>query len=184
MTTRFSSNSRHAGRAPRVPFAVLVTSLIVGGMALLLLLNTASAANEVRRHAIAAKDASVAANLEQLQHEVAASAAPANLAAAAAALGMVPAANPAFLVLQSNGRVRVMGSPAAVSLAPVAAPSTPHATHSTSASATASKTGGHQSPAGGHATTSSAKSTAAKSSPPPSPTPTPTPTLTLPGGNR
>jgi hypothetical protein len=182
--TGTTSNPRHAGRAPRVPFAVLVTALIVGGMALLLLLNTASAANEVHRHSIAAQDASIAANLEQLQHEVAASAAPGNLAAAAAALGMVPAANPAFLVLDSNGAVRVLGSPAAISLTPVAPPPTHPATHS--ATATASKTAGHPtghtSPANGHPATSTAKTSPAKSTP--TPTPTPTPTLTLPGGNR
>jgi type II secretory pathway pseudopilin PulG len=184
--TRSLPNPRHAGRAPRVPFAVLVTALIVGGMALLLLLNTASAANEVSRHSIAAQDASVAANLQELQQEVAASAAPANLAAAAAALGMVPAANPAFLVLESNDRVRVMGSPAAISLAPVAPPSTQHTSHSAKATATATKTktAGHTGTANGQPASKRTTSSAPKSSPKPTPTPTPTPTLTLPGGNR
>ena len=40
-------------RAPRAPFALLVTGLIAGGMALLLGLNTMSAANELHRHDIA-----------------------------------------------------------------------------------------------------------------------------------
>ena len=179
-------NPRHAGRAPRVPFAVLVTALIVGGMALLLLLNTASAANEVHRRALAGQDASVAASLQELQNEVAASSAPANLAAAAVALGMVPAANPAFLVLESNGRVRLLGSPAPISLALAAPPSTSAATHSATPTATptATKTAGRTSTAHGHASTASSTSSSATSKSTPTPTPTPTPTLTLPGGNR
>ena len=51
----------------------------------------------------------------QLNNDVAASAAPGNLAAAAAALGMVPAGNPAFLVIGADGMVRVLGSPAPAS---------------------------------------------------------------------
>ena len=60
-----------------MPFAVLVVGLVVGGMALLLALNTASAANELRRHDLAAQDSQIAAQLQVLRNEVAASAAPA-----------------------------------------------------------------------------------------------------------
>lgn len=42
--------------APRVPFALLVAGLVVGGMCALLALNTASAANELARHQIAGED--------------------------------------------------------------------------------------------------------------------------------
>ena len=73
---------------------LLILGLVVGGMCLLLALNTASAANEVARHDLAANDQSAAAQLVQLENEVQASAAPANLAAAAAALGMVPGRQP------------------------------------------------------------------------------------------
>ena len=151
---------RAPAHAPRLPFAVLVAGLIAGGLALLLLLNTASAANEVRRHDLTARDATVAAQVQQLRNEVAASAAPQNLAQAAAALGMVPAMNPAFLVVARDGTVRVLGSPGRVSGAVVAAPHHPAPRKTT------------------------AKSSAESSSSPASPTPTPTPTLTLPGGNR
>jgi hypothetical protein len=170
---------KRAAGAPRMPFAVLVTVLIVGGLALLLLLNTVSAANEVRRHDITARDASIAAQVQELQNEVAASAAPGNLAQAAAALGMVPAMNPAFLVVASDGTVRVFGSPAAVSPVVVAQQPRRHAsstrTPSKSASPTSSKSSTDH-PANSHTSTSS--------TPTPSPSPTPTPTLTLPGGNR
>ena len=195
--TTAKARQRPPQRAPRVPFAVLVVTLIAGGLGLLLLLNTASAANEVRRHALSAQDAGVAAQLQQLQNEVAASAAPANLAAAAAELGMVPAGNPAFLVVGSNGTVKVMGHPARVSDTPLdTIPGTKHPkpkptpkptpSKSTSASRSASKpTGKATSASTGRAT---GKPTGRSSSPPPThratPTATPTPTLVLPGGDR
>lgn len=165
--------------APRIPFALLVTALIVGGLGLLLLLNTLSAAHEVRRHDLAAQDASVAAQVQELRNEVAASAAPGNLARAAAALGMVPGANPAFLVIGSDGAVRVLGSAAPASEVVVAQQArhispkpTPSPTPKTK-TATGTKTPGKH-------PSSAASSTHAK----PKPSSTPTPTVTLPGGNR
>jgi hypothetical protein len=184
---------RHSGGAPRVPFALLVTALIVGGMGLLLLLNTASAANEVRRHDLSARDASVAAQVQQLQNEVAASAAPGNLAQAAAALGMVPAANPAFIVVGADGSVTVMGSPAAASAVPVVqqskAKKKKKVVKSTAAANKTATTTAHPTNTAAHSTKTGAKTTkpgttSPAKKPPASPTPTPTPTLTLPGGNR
>ncbi|HKC29085.1 MAG TPA: hypothetical protein VKB75_13820 [Jatrophihabitans sp.] len=190
---------RHAGRegARRMPFIVLVTALIVGGMALLLLLNTASAANEVRRHHFNAQDQTVAAMVQDVQNQVAASAAPGNLARAAAALGMVPAGAPAFLVIASNGTVQVLGSPGPVTEPPLPAPPASHSpTNSASktksdaksdakspTNSTSKTTGKSTSPGnGGHVSSTAAKHSASHPAPPPSPTPTPT--LTLPGGHR
>lgn len=178
-----SRRPRHAPGSPRVPFAILVTALLVGGMGLLLLLNTASAANEVRRHDLASQDAGIAAQVQELRNEVAASAAPSNLAEAAAALGMVPAANPAFLVIGAGGAVTLLGSPAAATGAPVVPPAhhtkPKTATHSsTSASKSASES------ASKSASKSSSKKPSSSSSATPTPTPTPTPTVTLPGGPR
>jgi hypothetical protein len=179
--------------APRVPFALLVVTLITGGLGVLLLLNTVSAANEVRRHNLAGRDASVAAQVQELQNEVAASAAPGNLAQAAGALGMVPAGNPAFLVVGPDGSVRVMGSPAPASGMVLAQQNPPK--HTTpkkkkSASASAKKSPGKTSRSSKTSTSATTSKTSSKSSahnkpaPHPSPTPTPTPTLILPGGNR
>ena len=165
--------------APRVPFALLVVALIVGGLVTLLALNTASAANELRRHEAALRDATVAAQLEQLRNQVAASEAPGNLAAIAAQLGMVPGANPAFLEIGADGRVSVLGSPAPATAAPVAAPSTPHPTTTPSPT---QRRGAHPSGAKSSATASAGKSAAP--TPSPSPTPSPTATSTLPGGPR
>jgi hypothetical protein len=195
--------------APRLPFAVIITALVVGGLALLLALNTAAAANELRRHALAIKDDAVAADVEQLRNEVAASAAPGNLATAAAELGMVPAANPAFLV-DVHGRYVLRGkaSPAPYPVIPAPATHHPKAHHSkadqsngrhakgnkkasTPKSSTTPKTSTTPT------TTRSAKSTstrstgpasrhrrhpnATRSTPaaPPAPSPTPTPTPTV-----
>jgi hypothetical protein len=192
-STAKTGGARHAPRhAHRMPFVLLVTGLVVGGFALLLLLNTASAANEVQRHDITAQDASIAAQLQELQNEVAASAAPGNLAQAAAALGMVPAQNPAFLVVASDGSVRVLGSPAPASAIVLPQP-TPHhhaATKTASKTATPTTTTTPTSTARGdaHGTQRDTHHTATTSGARPSdtagPSPTPTPTLTLPGGNR
>jgi hypothetical protein len=174
--TNLSHRPKHA---PRVPFALLVTGLIVGGMCALLGLNTASAANELARHDLAVKDAGIAAQLQQLQNDVAASAAPGALGSAAAALGMVPAGDPAFLEIGANGSVRVLGSPGAASAA--AAPKPPPPTKpKTSATSTATSTAQGTTAK----TTGATTKTSAHPSTTPTPTPTPTPTTTLGGGVR
>jgi hypothetical protein len=112
-----------------MPFVLLVLGLIGGGMLALLALNTASAANEVQRHNIAESDQSVAAQVEQLQIDARNSAAPGNLARAAAALGMVPAGNPGFIEIGRSGVERVLGRPAPATAAPVYVPPPPPTTH-------------------------------------------------------
>jgi len=176
-----SAAPKHAPGAPRTPFALLVLALIGGSMCALLALNTASAANEVRRHDLAVKDAAVADAAVQLNNDVNASAAPQNLAAAAAALGMVPADKPAFLVLGADGKVHLMGSPGAATAPAVrlvspkssTTPSKTTPTSSTSASGSSTPSGAKTSPTGKTTPTST-----------PTPTPTPTPNTTLPGGPR
>jgi hypothetical protein len=180
---------RH-GRAPRTPFLVLILALFGGGMVLLLGLNTASAANEVQRHDLAAQDASVAAQVAQLQIDVANSSAPGNLQAVAAQIGMVPAGNPAFLQIGPDGRVRLLGSPAPATAPPLPAPHVVRHTKprpSPKTSATAKATAKASAKATAKATaTSTAKPTGktAPRSPSAAPTPTPTPTIALPGGTR
>ncbi len=171
--------------APRVPFALLVVGLIVGGMCALLALNTASAANELNRHDLALKDADISAQLQQLQNEVAASAAPGALGSAAAELGMVPAGNPAFLQVGADGTVRLLGSPAPATAQPlpvIAAPKVSKASTPSPAKSSNVPT----SVLNGHTPKPTTSSTAkSKPTPPPAtPTTTPTPTTTLPGGTR
>jgi hypothetical protein len=189
---------------------VIITALVVGGLALLLALNTAAAANELRRNALAIKDDAVAADVEQLRNEVAASAAPGNLATAAAELGMVPAANPAFLV-DVHGRYVLRGkaSPAPYPVIPAPATHHPKAHHSKADQSNGRHAKGNKKASTPKSsttptTTRSAKSTSTRSTgpasrhrrhpnatrstpaapPAPSPTPTPTPTVTLAGGPR
>ncbi len=187
--------AKHAPRAKRAPFALLILGLVVGGMCLLLALNTASAANEVARHDLAANDQSAAAQLVQLENDVQASAAPANLAAAAAALGMVPAGNPGFLEIGKSGRVRVLGSASAAAPIPVViphpAPTTSAAAKHPAKHAGKTKTKTNKKTARTAKGTPTSTKTAANptpspttSAPRPTPTPTPTPATTLPGGNR
>ena len=115
------------GQARRAPFVLLVVGLVVGGLCTLLALNTASAAEQVRREDLSARNADVTAALVQLRAEVAASAAPAALANAAAQLGMVPNGNPAFLSEAPDGRVAVLGSASPATAVPTPAPSQPPA---------------------------------------------------------
>ena len=91
--------------------SLLVAGLIVGGMCALLALNTAAAAEELRRHALSQANADMADDVQQLQARLAAREAPAALARAPRELGMVPAGNPAFLSIQPDGRVKVLGDP-------------------------------------------------------------------------
>jgi outer membrane biosynthesis protein TonB len=119
---------RHAPGARRTPFVLLLGGLVVGGLCALLALNTASAANEVQRHDLALRDQNIAARVVQLQNDQQASAAPANLARAAEALGMVPAGNPGFLEMGTDGQVRVVGKAAPATAAPLPVP-TPAPTH-------------------------------------------------------
>ena len=88
-----------------------MAGLIIGGMCALLALNTAAAAEELRRHALSQANADMAADVQQLQARLASHQAPAALARDAAKLGMIPAGNPAFLSIQPDGRVKVLGNP-------------------------------------------------------------------------
>ena len=155
-------------RAARTPFALLVGGLILGGMCALLALNTASAANELARHDLATKDADIAAQVQQLRIDIQASAAPGNLAAAAAALGMVPAGNPAFLSVGPDGKVRVLGVPTPATVPVVVAPPKPTPT----------------SPTPTHTAVKPKDKKKAASKPKTTPTSTPTPPTALPGGTR
>jgi hypothetical protein len=156
-----------------------VTGLIAGGLSLLLGLNTLSAANELHRHSLADKDVAVAAELQQLHDEVAASSAPANLARAAESFGMVPAGNPAFLVIEPDGKVRLLGRPAPATAPPLPLPPKPKpkAKAKPKAKPKPTTTG----------TTSKKTTTTATKTVTPKPThttPPPPPTVTLPGGAR
>jgi len=131
----------------RAPFVLLIAGLLVGGLCALLALNTAAAAQELRRQSLTQSNADSSDDVQQLKAELAAKQAPDTLGRAAAALGMVPANHPAFLRVLPDGTVKVMGSPQPATPAPVPTPSAP-TPHNTATSTTpAKKPTGHTTPA-------------------------------------
>lgn len=105
---RLSVVPRTAQRAPKVPFVTLVSLLLVGGIAGLLLFNTnmqqasfVASSMELKAAELAGKEESLRMELDRLRD-------PQTVAAKAKKLGMVPSDNPAFLRL-SDGKV--LGKP-------------------------------------------------------------------------
>jgi len=101
---------RGAGRTPRVPFVALVSLLLVGGVAGLLLFNTSmqqasftATSLEQQAQILAAEEQSLQMELEMLRD-------PQRVALEARAIGMVPPANPAFIRLADGS---VLGTPTA-----------------------------------------------------------------------
>lgn len=99
---------RRRQRAPKVPFVVLVTALLVGGITGLLLFNThmqqgsfVAGALEERAAVLAGKEESLRMQLQRLRD-------PQHLAAEAKQLGMVPVNSPAFIRLDDG---KVLGNP-------------------------------------------------------------------------
>jgi hypothetical protein len=100
-------------RAPRVPFVTLVSVLLVGGVAGLLLFNTSmqqasfhATALEQRAEVLDARQQSLGMELEELRD-------PQRVALRAKRLGMVPPPTPAFIRL-SDGKVLGKAVPASV----------------------------------------------------------------------
>ena len=101
---------RRAPRPPRVPFIVLVSLLLVGGIAGLLCFNTSmqqasftATALQDRATQLDATEQSLQMDLERLRN-------PQRVALHARRMGMVPPPSPAFLRLPDG---KVLGSPAA-----------------------------------------------------------------------
>ena len=124
-TGRAPVGSTRATGKRRLPLPVVLGLMLVGGLCALLALNTASAALEVEQRGLADTNATDTDNQQQLLRDLAAKQAPGSLASAAVALGLVPNMNPAFLRINANGSVTVLGSPvpATAPPVPVAAPS-------------------------------------------------------------
>lgn len=174
-------------RPHRVPFAVLLAAILVGGLLALLGLNTASAAGEVAQRKYDAANASLSDIQQQLTRDLAAHQSPAELAKEAARLGLIPAANPAFLRFNPDGSVTILGSPGPVTIpAPQPKKKTSSTTHAQTTDpkktdkSDAKKTGtsGRSSASGG--TSSSGKQTSGTTKT----TPSGGTTQTLPGGPR
>jgi hypothetical protein len=88
--------------APRAPFVTLVVVLLASGLLGLLGLNTVLAQDAFRLHSLSVEGRVLADREQVLEREVETLRTPRNLAARAQALGMVPAASPAFLRLEDG----------------------------------------------------------------------------------
>jgi hypothetical protein len=168
---------RRRGRPPRMPFAVLLVSLLGGGLCALLALNTATAASEVSQRKLDAANSKLGNQEQQLSRDVADLQAPSVLGAKARAMGLIPAGSPAFLRLNADGTVTVMGSPgpAEPATVPTRAPTAPPASSAPASSAPASSAPASSAPA------SSAPASSAPTTIPTTVVPT---TVTISGGPR
>lgn len=139
---RTSPTSSGRTRLRTVPLPVLLGALLLAGLCALLALNTASAAEELKQRSLADANANASDTEQQLLRDLASRQAPEALASAAAALGLVPNPNPAFLRINADGSVTVLGTPVPASqpVAPATPSSTPSPTASRTAKPSASRT--------------------------------------------
>ena len=147
---------RGAGRAS---FVVLIIVVLTVGVAATLWLSTQAIADSYRLEQVKQEADRLAEQAAQLQREVTEQESAASLAERAKAMGMVPAGDPARLIVQPDGTVVLVGEPTPVQ----APPSTPPPAGTTSTTPppngqTGDQTGdqtsggGTQPPAGGQQT--------------------------------
>jgi len=101
------------GATPRrgAAFGIICVTLLAAGLIGLLLLNTALAQGSFTLHDLKATSGELSDKQDVLTQSLEASKSPANLAAKAASMGMVPSQSAAFLRL-SDGRVFGVAKPA------------------------------------------------------------------------
>jgi hypothetical protein len=138
-----------AGRRSAIPFALLILAVLGIGLVALLMLNTAMDEDSVRMQQAQQRQASLTDREQQLSQQLSGLSAPSALASQAAALGLVPNPQPAFI---DPGTGAVLGTPSpAPTPSPIPTPTTgpttipgqtPTSPPSGSASATASGTAG------------------------------------------
>jgi hypothetical protein len=155
-------------RPPRTPFVVLMLGVLGGGLVGLLLLNSAAAADSFAQERLQQEAAALAVREQELGREVAAMEAPAALAVQARKLGLVPSGEPGFLVVDTDGSSRVLGTPTAATVPPPP-PSPSPAAPARAARPTRAATPARPSP------TAASPGTTATPTTRPGPVPTPTP---------
>lgn len=107
--TSFGSSSRTL--VARVPFVATILGLLCMGLATTLLLTTRSAEDSYQLADARAHNQNLREQTAALQREVAAGNSAPVLAEKAAAQGLVPAKDPARLLLDTDGTVHVIGTP-------------------------------------------------------------------------
>jgi len=111
----------------RAPFVLLVMALLAGGLIVSLWLSTAAAADSYRLEQARLQARELSERSAQLRQEVASLQTAPELAKRARELGMVPTGEPARLVVQPDGTVLVVGTPAPATAPPPPVPPTPPA---------------------------------------------------------
>ncbi|MEV5839795.1 hypothetical protein [Nocardia sp. NPDC052112] len=110
---------RASAMAARIPFVAAIIALLGCGLALTLLLTTRSAEDSYQLGDARATNRKLADERAALQREVEAADSAPELAARARELGMIPAKDPARLVIGADGGVTVIGKPTPAQGAPV-----------------------------------------------------------------
>jgi hypothetical protein len=112
-------------RVPRMPFVMLIIVAVIGGVLGILVINTKINENQFQLNNLQGQQADLDRRQSQLEQEIAAKAAPNNLAAAAKMLGLVPAGAPGYIRLP-DGRIVGVPRPADDSVSGSAATATGH----------------------------------------------------------
>ena len=96
----------------RIPFVASIIALLSCGLALTLMLTTRAAEDSYQLSAARAENLRMAQERAALERDVQAADAAPDLAARARDLGMIPARDPARLIVAADGGVAVVGTPA------------------------------------------------------------------------
>ncbi len=110
-TVRSRRRAPRALRHPRAPFVLLVVAMLVGTTLGLLVLNTVIAVDSLKATQLRADNAERAQEVQRLEQQVVSGSAPAEIARAADAAGMVPAGPAAYLVIDPDGGSVLRGTP-------------------------------------------------------------------------
>ncbi|MCJ0903764.1 hypothetical protein [Rhodococcus sp. ARC_M6] len=113
------SSSRGGEFKARIPFVASIIGLFSIGLAVTLLLTTRSAEDSYQLSDARAFNQSLVEQKAALERDYQSRNSAPELANAASALGMVPAKDPARLVVHPDGTVEVVGTPAPASAAPM-----------------------------------------------------------------
>lgn len=114
-----SSAARSAAMTARIPFVASIIGLLALGLALTLLLTTRAAEESYELSEAREYNQSLMREKAALERDVETANSAPKLAAKAAELGMVPAVDPARLVVHPDGSVEVIGTPAPATGEPV-----------------------------------------------------------------
>lgn len=121
---------RKPGSAGRATFVILVMALLVGGVVATLWFSTQATADAYKLEQAKKDTQGLSVRVAQLQRQVAEQDSAPVLGARAQQLGMVPAGDPAHLVVGPDGSVALIGTPTAAH-APTTTPPPPTTTTAT-----------------------------------------------------